>query len=178
MQPSIETERLVLRPFRLEDGPVVRELAGDPAVADTTLNVPHPYGEGVAEAWIATHPERWDRLEVATFALTTAGDGVIGAMSLSMSVEHRRAELGYWVGQRHWNRGYATEAVRALIPFGFRALPIDRIFAQHFARNPASGRVLVKAGMRYEGMMRQHVRRFDRPEDCVQYGILRSDLAG
>ncbi len=154
---------------------MVQRLAGERAIADTTLTIPHPYLDGMAEAWIATHADAWAQRDRATFAITSEADGVIGAIGLHFRPAHRRAELGYWIGRPFWNRGFATEAARAMIAFGFEALALNRIHASHLTRNPASGRVLAKAGMRFEGILRQHVIKWDRPEDLAEYAILRGD---
>jgi [ribosomal protein S5]-alanine N-acetyltransferase len=175
--PTLRTERLILRPFRREDAPVVQRLAGAREVADTTLTIPHPYLDGMAENWIATHEEAWKQQDRATFAITTEEQGLIGAVGLHLRLAHQRAELGYWIGLPFWNRGYATEAAQAIVAFGFETLGLNRIHASHLTRNPASGRVMEKAGMRFEGTMRQHVSRWGRLEDLNEYAILRSDRA-
>src|SRR5438477_10632037 len=143
-QPTLRTDRLVLRPFRLEDATVVQRLAGAREIADTTQTIPHPYLDGMAESWIRTHQDRWQQQESVTFAITSEADGVTGAIGLHLTPAHRRGELGYWVGLPFWNRGYATEAARAVIAFGFKTLALNRIHAVHLTRNPASGRVMVK----------------------------------
>jgi RimJ/RimL family protein N-acetyltransferase len=76
----------------------------------------------------------------------------------------------------YWGRGYATEAALAVIAFGFEELGLNRIYAQHMASNPASGRVMQKAGMRHEGTLRQHVTKFGIVDDIAIYGILASDI--
>lgn len=159
----------------MDDAPVVQRLAGAREIADTTLTIPHPYPDGAAEEWIRTHEEAWNRRERATFAITSEPDGLIGAIGLDLALSHGRAELGYWVGRPFWNRGYATEAVRAVIAFGFETLGLNRIWARHLTRNPASGRVMVKAGMRFEGILRQHVIKWERPEDLAAYAIVRAE---
>jgi RimJ/RimL family protein N-acetyltransferase len=156
---------------------VVQRLAGAREIADTTETIPHPYLDGMAESWIRTHQEHWQQQERVTFGITSDADGVIGAISLHLTQAHRRAELGYWVGRPFWNRGYATEAARAVIAFGFETLALNRIHAVHLTRNPTSGRVMVKAGMRFEGTLRQHVIKWDRAEDLDEYAILRADWA-
>ena len=173
----LRTERLILRPFGREDAPTVQRLAGTREVADTTLTIPHPYLDGVAESWIATHEEAWKQKDRATFAVTTEAEGLIGAIGLHLRLGHQRAELGYWIGLPFWNRGYATEAARAIIAFGFESLGLNRIHASHLTRNPASGRVMEKAGMRFEGTLRQHVVRWGRLEDLNTYAVLRSERA-
>ena len=175
-QPTLTTGRLKLRPFSLDDAPAVRKLAGSPAIADTTLNIPHPYGEGMAEAWIATHPEKYEKGEGATFAIVRRADGaLLGAIGIHPREAHSRAEIGYWIGEPYWGQGIATEAARAVVDYGFGTLGLNRIYAFHFGRNPASGRVMQKLGMRHEGVLRRHIRKGEQYEDLVTYGILREE---
>ena len=105
----------------------------------------------------------------------TPASTLIGAVGLRLELDDRRAELGYWIGKPYWNQGYCTEAARAAIQFGFEQLELNRIFANHFVRNPASGRVMQKLGMVYEGRLRQHVKKWDAFEDLELYGILKDD---
>jgi ribosomal-protein-alanine N-acetyltransferase len=172
-QPTLETKRLWLRPFSVADAAAVQALAGDREVASTTLNVPHPYEDGMAEDWIRTHAPGYEAGEQATFALVLRqSNEVAGAIGLIIHRPHSRAELGYWVGVPFWNHGYATEAARAILRFGFEDLDLNRIFASHLVRNPASGRVMQKAGMRHEARLRQHVNKWGHFEDLDLYGIL------
>lgn len=173
-QPTLTTERLILRPFEPEDAPVVQRLAGDRVVADTTERIPHPYEDGMAEAWIATHPQQFLERKQCTFAIVLKdGQQVIGAVGLTLTVAHSRGELGYWIGREFWNRGFCTEAARAVIEYGFSGLGLHRIHARHLTRNPASGRVMAKLGMQHEGRLRQHTRKWDIFEDVDVYGVLR-----
>jgi RimJ/RimL family protein N-acetyltransferase len=173
--PILRTARLVLRPFVLADAPVVQRLAGDESVASSTLNIPHPYEDGMAERWIEKQAGEWEAGASLVLAVTTHADGLVGAVGLDLTPAHRRAELGYWIGVPFWNRGYATEASAALIAHGFEELGLNRVMARHITRNPASGRVMKKLGMRPEGVMREHIVKWDEPEDIAIYGILRSD---
>jgi len=176
-QPTLTTPRLILRPFTLADAPSVQRLAGEWAIADTTANIPHPYEDGVAEAWIRSHVEQFEHRTGVIFAITLKDtDELVGAISLfSLRAASNRAEMGYWIGVPFWNKGYCSEAAKALIRYGFDELGLNRVFAEHMARNPASGRVMEKAGMTYEGTLRQHVKKWDRYEDLKVYGILRSE---
>ena len=174
--PTLTTEHLVLRPFALSDAADVQRLAGDGAVADTTLNIPHPYPDGAAEQWISSHVACFQRREIMTLAITLRASGELaGCISLRLNDTHNRAELGYWMGVPYWNQGYCSEAARAVIAYGFEQMALNRIFAHHLTRNPASGRVMQKAGMAYEGMLRQHAKKLERYEDLAIYGILRSE---
>ena len=92
--------------------------------------------------------------------------------------EHRQAELGFWIGRDWWGQGYAREAARAVLRFGFETLELNRISAHHLVRNPASGRVLLAIGMQREGVLRQRVRKWGKYEDVVLYAVLRADPDG
>lgn len=165
----------MLRPFVAADASVVQRLAGDPLVADTTLNIPHPYADGIADAWIPTHEADWREGRSVTFAIEAGGE-LRGAIRLTLVPAYRRAEVGYWIGRAWWGQGLATEAVRAMIDFAFGTLDLNRVQATHFVRNPASGRVMEKSGMIREGLHREKFVKNGRPEDVVEYAILRSDL--
>jgi RimJ/RimL family protein N-acetyltransferase len=172
----LETDRLILRPFRLEDAPDVARLAGEREIAETTLNIPHPYEESIAVEWIARHTAWAAAGESYVFAINRREEpSLIGALELGVEREHERAELGYWIERSCWNLGYATEATRAAVAFGFGELGLHRIQANHFSRNGASGSVLLKAGFTYEGCLRGSVLKWGEYEDLHYYSILATD---
>ncbi len=182
--PEILTPRLTLRAFRMDDAPRVRELAGEREIAANTARIPHPYEEGLAEAWIGSHAERRSRSEAVVFAAQLRGDleetsddtlrpgELVGAVGLELDLENRQAELGYWIGKPYWGRGLATEAAGAVLRYGFEELSLNRVHAHHFAPNTASGRVLEKIGMVREGCRRAHTVKWGRVMDVVLYGVL------
>lgn len=177
-QPALETARLILRPFVIADAPDVERLAGDRAIADTTQNIPHPYPAGGAVQWIETHAGVWAAGEGAPFAMTDRDTGaVMGGIGLVINATNASAELGYWIGVPYWSLGYATEAARAVVGFGFE-LAMHRMHARHFTRNPASGRVMQKLGMKFEGVLRESARKWGRFEDVAVYGILDREWEG
>lgn len=173
-QPTLQTDRLTLRTFDLSDAAVVQHLAGDRAIADTTLNVPHPYEDGMAEEWIASLAPKFASGEFATYAVTLSETNeLIGAVSLKFDQEASTAEVGYWIGRPYWRNGYATEATAAMLEYGFNVVGVDKIGAGHFARNPASGRVMDKAGMHYKGTQLEALEKWGQPEDLVWYSVSR-----
>lgn len=177
--PVIKSERLILRSFALSDSTAVQRLAGDYAIADTTIRIPHPYEDGMAEEWISTHAALFDKKSEVIFAIVLReSDELIGSISHTIDHANRNAELGYWIGKPFWSNGYATEAAGRMLVYGFIELQLNRIHAHHFKRNPSSGRVLEKIGMRYEGCLRQHVKKREAFEDIVMYGMLREDFIG
>jgi [ribosomal protein S5]-alanine N-acetyltransferase len=174
--PVLETPRLRLRPYTGSDAPDLQRLAGEKAIAATTLNIPHPYPDGAAEAWIGTHAAKWAAHEELVLAITLKGTReLLGSIGLVFQDPHEKAELGYWVGVPHWSKGYASEATRAVIHYGFRTLGLNRIQAHHMADNPASGRVMEKAGISREGFSPGAIRKDGRFRDAVFYGVLRDD---
>ncbi len=168
----IRTERLDLQPTAESDIPELVPLIGAREVAETTLRIPHPYQEKHAREFLAS-PAKENELRLI---IRLRIDGrLCGGIGLHPNNEHKRAELGYWIGVRFWGNGYATEAARAVVGYGFDNFDLNRIFAAHFGGNDASGKVLRKIGMRYEGCMRQAIVKHDRFIDLERYAILRSD---
>lgn len=102
-------------------------------------------------------------------------DALCGGVGLMIEPDHRRAELGYWIGVPYWGNGYATEAARTLVKHGFETLELHRIFASHFSKNTGSGKVLRKIGMRHEGCHRAPILKWGEFLDLEMYGMLASD---
>jgi len=150
IQKSLETKRLLLRPFDINDASTVQKFAGNINVAKTTTNIPHPYEDGMAEAWIKTHEKRWTEDDLINFAIiykpTNQLMGVVGLVSR----KGKEGCIGYWIGEPFWGKGFCTEATKSLIDFCFKSLNIERLEAEYLVSNPASGRVMEKAGMIYK----------------------------
>ncbi len=174
--PTITTRRLVLRQMTLEDAPTIQRLAGAPEVAAGTF-MPHPYADGMAEQWIMNQQAEYEAGNLINFAIVLHTEHVlIGSIGLILTATHHHGQLGYWIGVLYWNQGYCTEAARAVVQSGFQTMNLHRIWAPHFKRNPASGRVLQNIGMQYEGCQREHYRHGDRFEDAMLYGMVRADV--
>ena len=176
--PTLKTERLILRPFSLDDAKQVQHLAGDAAIAAMTLMIPHPYEDGVAEEWIKSHEKKFQEGSEIDFAIThKAEDYLIGAIGISsIDQKFEKAEIGYWIGKPFWNKGFCTEAVKAVLQYSFEKLKLNKVYAHHFIDNPSSGKVMKKAGMKEEGMLRQNVKKGEKYIDTPLYGILRSEF--
>ena len=142
----LETQRLVLRAPQLEDAKAIAALANDRRVAENTARIPHPYRVSDAESWIVGSAAE---LDSETYLITLANGSVIGGCGFDM--RDGVAEIGYWLGARHWGKGYATEAVRALIDHAFTDLDCEALQAAARVTNPASRRVLEKCGFQWTG---------------------------
>ena len=177
--PTLHTERLTLRSFTLEDAADVQRLASDPGVASTTDVMERPGEDETAEEWIQwCHKER-EKGAIASFAITLRTDktfiGMVG-LTFRLHLPYNDASLGYWIGKPYWNCGYATEAAKVVVAYGFREHNLDLIYADHFKRNPASGRVMQKIGMRYADCFLKDIED-DSSEDTIRYKILKCEFA-
>ncbi len=146
-RPVLVTENLVMRVPRKEDIPALALLADNRRVAEMLARMPHPYGQREAEAFIAMAS---DGRAGIVYALTLAGTGsFVGCAGLNTT--DRGLELGYWIGEPYWKRGYATEAEHALVDLAFRQTEIAVLHASCRVINPASRRVIHKCGFQYAG---------------------------
>lgn len=173
--PVLETERLQLRPLQPGDAQAIARYAGDRRIAANTLSIPHPYSLDMARDFIAyAQRSAADGSDLVFALLRKPQRELVGIIGLRPQAG-RVAEIGYWTGVPFQGRGYMTEALRAVIGHAFGELGLRRVFASHFAGNPASGRVMQKAGMRYEARLRQHVVRWGQAHDLLVYGLLRDE---
>ena len=150
--PVLETERLILRAPRLGDAKAVAALANDKRIAENTRSIPHPYTRADAEDFISSLAPG-----ATAFLITRTDDTLVGGCGLTSQGE-AAPELGYWLGVKHWGKGYGTEAVRALIDFAFAELEYESLQAGARVTNPASRRVLEKCGFQWTGAGLRRVR--------------------
>jgi RimJ/RimL family protein N-acetyltransferase len=162
-----------MRQWAEPDIPALIPLIGTPEVAATTLRIPHPYTHDDAVAFLR-HCRELDGegLGIRLGIFLREGPTLCGGIGLVANPRHHHAELGYWLGVPYWGKGYATEAAKAVVEYGFKELKLHRIFASHFPNNPASGRVLQKIGMSYEGKARDHVCKWNKFYDIENYGMI------
>ena len=174
--PIIETERLQLRPFNLEDAPTVQTLVSEREIAKTTARIPHPYPTDGAIKWIESHSALQAQGQELVLAIVLKDSHqVVGTVGLvGVDLPHL-AEIGYWVGLPYWRKGFATEAVKGLCEFGFEELGLHRIFAKAMTRNPASRKVLEKCGFRHEGLLRSSLYKWGAYEDVDVFGLLKDE---
>jgi ribosomal-protein-alanine N-acetyltransferase len=163
----------VIRPWTLDDAVAVQRYANNRKI---WLNLrelfPHPYTLEDAHAFLGFVLKEEPR---TTFALATESEaiGCIG-LRLGSDVHRKTAEMGYWLGEPFWGRGIMTEAVTAFTRFAFHTFDLHRIFAQPFASNTASVRVLEKAGFMCEGRLRANVFKDGKVLDTFLYARVRA----
>jgi RimJ/RimL family protein N-acetyltransferase len=163
----IDTDRLRLRSPAPGDAPEICRLLESPQVAHWLVRVPVPYRIEHAKAWIDRSEEERMAGIGWPFLITLQGSDLpIGSIDLSLESGAGTGFLGYWLGEDYWNLGYATEAIRAIIPFAFGIAGINRIAASTLPDNARSIRVLEKAGLR----------RIDsRSEDTLERGRVETE---
>lgn len=176
MLPVLESDRLILRQPIQADAERIRELAGHPDIAYNTLALPHPYPLEAAIQFIQYIADAAEKNHEYTFGIYQRRDNLlVGMISLSPRGSEYKAEVGYWVGVPYWGMGYATEATKRIIQHGFEDCKLNRIYAYHFTRNAASRRVQEKAGMIFEGVLRQNHVKDGAFLDSGVCAILRED---
>lgn len=167
---------LSIRPWEAGDAPVIVEALSDTGVTDNLRDgLPKPYTEADARDYIAFAQTAGE----GAYAFAIVADGeTVGSIQLTrqQNIHRRTAELGYYVVRRRWGSGVCTEAVRQICRFAFENTDLLRVFAEPFAENAASCRVLEKAGFKLEGVLRQNAVKNGEVRDMRLYSLVREDM--
>lgn len=176
--PVLETDRLRLRRPMARDIPRIVQYADNPKIEEMTLSMPYPYREKDAVSWLATANRGFDEKNHYIFAICELpSDEFMGGIGLEINQRFNRGELGFWLGEPFWNNGYITEAVEAILNFGFSKLELNKIIAFHMIKNPASGKVMARNGMIKEGELAEHIRKGEEYIDVVQYRLTSQEFS-
>ena len=169
---ELKLARCTLRPWRVGDTASLARHANNRNVSRNMRDIfPYPYTAADATAWIERVK---DESPTQNFAIAVDGDGVGGiSVTLREDVYRRSAEVGYWLGEPFWGRGIASEALRAVTDYAFATFDVIRLEAGVFGWNPASARVLEKAGYVLEGRLRNAIVKDGRVGDRLIYALLR-----
>lgn len=174
--PILETPRLMLRPLRMSDCQDVFAYSRDPEVARHVLWDAHQ-SISQTRSYLRYILRQYRNGEPSSYGIVwKENEQVIGSIGFMwLNTENRSAEIGYSLARPYWNRGIMSEALCAVLKMAFTTLRLHRVEAQHETDNPASGRVMLKAGMRREGTMRGRIFNKGRFVDVDVYGILQED---
>lgn len=166
MLPTLETERLTLRPLAPSDAPSIQQAASAREIADTMISIPHPYPDGEAERYIARQRAQLEEGTAVTFVMEQKPEhrfsGVIEIRGIDR--EHAQAEISFWLAPEAWGRGFTSEALRAVLRYGFGERSLNRMYAYHMMRNAS---LRARAGKE-----RIPARRHTSPA-CAEVGRLR-----
>jgi ribosomal-protein-alanine N-acetyltransferase len=172
---ELRTPRLLLRPWRRGDEEPLLRHANNPNIVRLLRDrFPSPYTRRHANQWISMMEARQG---VPTDFAIVDGDEPVGGIGIDVLADEARigGELGYWVAEARWGRGYAREAVTAIVPYAFDVLALHRVQASVYAPNAASIRVLEQTGFLYEGRLRQAALKHGQLLDVLVYARLRTD---
>ncbi|WJY14363.1 GNAT family N-acetyltransferase [Pectobacteriaceae bacterium CE90] len=169
-QPSINTNRLILRPFQADDAVRVCALLNDdPHIAEMMIDIPYPCPLSAIEAWIAVHPGDWESRKSGVFAITLRESGaLIGTVSL-VALDSQYPETGFWLGKDFRRKGFTTEANDHICQFAFEQLGLTQLYSCHLRHNSASGRVLLKSHFHFLDCKTLFVPALDREETLCFY---------
>ena len=170
----LSTSRLFLRPVSLSDAPALFAARGDPVVM-RYWDWPQMESIGDVEKIIRAHADELANGRTRWWAVAESPNGpAIGECDLSeIDRHHRRAEVGFLFSRAYWGRGYAAEAMSAVVEHAFETLILERLWARCHAGNTSSARLLEQLGFEHEGSLRGHVVRDGKRRDCLIYGRLR-----
>jgi len=172
--PHLDCGVALLRPWRGED---LESLVANASHADVSRGLrdrfPYPYTGDDGRAWLARAIDENDR----SWAIEIDG-AAVGGVGLTLGSDVRRysAELGYWLGRRHWGRGIMSAALGAFVEPALGAFRLHRIYATVYANNPASMRVLEKVGFEREGVQKSAVVKRGELLDIIVYARTRDRL--
>ena len=174
--PALETPRLRIRRMTMQDAADIYGYSRDPEVARHVLWDAHR-SIGDSRAYLRYMLRRYRQRDPASWGIEWKETGeIIGTIGFMwIQSDNSAAEVGYSLARNYWNRGIMTEALKAVIDYGFGRLNLNRIEAQHETTNPASGAVMRKCGMVHEGTLRQRLYNKGRYVDVELYAILRKD---
>jgi RimJ/RimL family protein N-acetyltransferase len=177
--PTLETERLILRKMVLNDAEAVFAYASNSEVSRYTVWETHRSIED-SRAFLEFATQKYENGGEPDWGIVYRGNGcLVGACGLvNWEAEHARAEVGFVLSREYWGRGLMSEAVRAILRFGFERMNLNRIEARCIAENAASARVMEKAGMVYEGTLRQREYIKGAYRDIKLYAILKKGFPG
>jgi ribosomal-protein-alanine N-acetyltransferase len=174
--PALETDQLLLRRMNTDDAQDLFEYASDPKVAMYTTWQAHQSIED-SVAFLRFVMGQYDREEIATWGVVHKGaQKLIGTCGfITWLSHHARAEIAYALSRKYWGQGLMTEAVRAVVSFGFRTMQLNRIQAVCEVENVASARVMEKVGMVFEGILREYMYSKQHYRNLKMYSILRKE---
>jgi len=178
MRLEFNGKRVSIRPLRFSDASDLYENVKDKEIVTWTVSIPHPYPRDGALRFIRKARYNIRKRKSYAFGIVLKETGtVIGVVELmTFDWKNKNAEIGYWLGKKHWGEGLMTEAVRLVLKFGFGNLKLHRVYAKLFEENIASAGILEKCGFKLEGRMREERYRYGKWHDALRYGILESEF--
>lgn len=170
--PELHTAQLRLRMANHGDIPALVKYCHNQKISDQIINIPYPYTEQDARERLEFINKGFADNNRYVFAITLQSHHeLIGEIGIHLDTTNNHAQMGYWVAEPFWGRGIATEAVGAILLFGFRELGLHKIYATYYPDNTTSGNVMIKNGMVKEAELKDHYRVKDVYKTVFQYRL-------
>ena len=174
VEPTVlQTERLILRPYKVGDVDDVLAYRNDEEWALYLPHIPQPYTRRHAEQFVAEEVLRsWEKSPWVAIELSGR---VVGNVGMDIDMRNSLGALGYTLARKHWGKGITVEATRAFVGWAFSAYDLAKVYVEIDKRNVRSTRVAEKLGMTCEGLLKSHHAARDGRSDDVVYGVLREE---
>lgn len=174
--PELTTSNLRLRQIRLSDISSLLSYCNNKKISDQIINIPYPYREEDAVYRINFVLQGFKNKERYVFAISLKDrEELIGEIGLHIDKGNNCAQVGYWIAEPFWGKGIATEALAAILKFGFETLQLNKIYATHYPENAPSGKVMLKNKMVKEAEMRAHYKIDGVYKDVIQYRLTKKE---
>lgn len=173
------TKRLVLRDYKLSDAKSLAENINDKTVWYFTATIPYPYTLKMAKDYIKKKIIKKKKKIMSEYVFAVelkSKKGVIGAVGLhDINKNHKKAEIGYWLGKNYRRQGIISEAEKAVLDFAFKKLRLNKIWGGSMIKNKASGALFKKFGFRKVGILKEDLIKKGKKKDCYTWELLRKD---
>ncbi len=169
---------MILRPYEPSDTEDIFKVVSRREIADTTVSIPHPYPRQTVEWWINFIKENMEKGNAYEFGVYKKDEPHIyigNSGFVNISKQHNNGEIGYFISPEYWNQGYGTEACCKIVEFGFQELKLERVYGRCMTKNEGSRKIMEKAGLKYEGLAKHEVLKWDKYEDVWYFGLIRSE---
>lgn len=175
---EISTDRLILnRPKKNDLEDFNLQINSSEDFSKNLTSITFPFTQEQTDRWFELCDKGYESGESFRFAIREKNIGkLIGTIGIHLDQKHHKAELGYWLGKEFWGKGYLTEALKAVIGFGFKGLNLNKIYATHYLYNLGSEKVMQKSGMKLEGLQKQEYLQNGEFLDVKRYSILKEDF--
>ena len=171
---KMETEKTIIKLFQTYHISQIAKICNNPNLSKNLLNMPYPFTIKNAKAWVKNSKKLLKIGNSLSFAIIEKHNNeLIGSIALeNLNKTHRNAEISYWIDEKNWNKGYATEVLKAVVEFGFKKINLHRIIGKCYVENIASAKVMEKCGFVFEGTLKEHYFKLDKYKDIKMYAII------
>lgn len=171
---KIKTKRLSLAPLQSEDYEAMARFLNNKKIYDSTFHIPFPYTQEDAKKYIANSQSKFEKIGTRDYGIYFCHE-LVGCISISVDALNKSGEIAYWIAEMHWNKGYASEALAAILETAFLVDGYNKVYGYHYSGNVASKRVMMNNAMKNDGVLREHIFKDEQYRDICICSILRNE---